>query len=153
MNRITLRTLVLCLSAGFIVTAQESAVRPVSSSLVPTRAQIAQSQKPRVIQIPEKYNKLYKWSVAALVAGNVADVASSWGRPEANPILARNHSNFGGSALAVKSGITGGMLVFQYFMTKKHPETKKSFMWTNFVSAGILGGVAARNQSLGLKRN
>ena len=90
-------------------------------------------------------HKLYRWSVAALVAGNAADVAGSWGRRELNPALGRG--NFGAQQIAIKSGVVAGALVIQHFVVKYKPETERAIVVGNFVAAGVFGGVAVQSWS------
>jgi hypothetical protein len=38
---------------------------------------------------------LYRWSLATVLAANVADVASSWSQQEANPVVSGGGAQFG----------------------------------------------------------
>src|SRR5580658_7190474 len=48
---------------------------------------------------------LYRWSLAAVAAGNAADTFSSWHQLEANPLLASPGSEFDGRSVLVKSAL------------------------------------------------
>ena len=96
---------------------------------------------------PRTPSKLYRWSVVALLAANAADAGTSWGRQELNPMLARSGGTFGWQSAAIKSGLTGGLLLFQHVARRRHPELDRSMAYTNFAAAGALAGVAARNQA------
>lgn len=107
----------------------------------------------RLAQIPDARPKanLYHWSLAALAAANVADVATTWGRPELNPILGGT-ARFGLVSLAAKSALCGGSFLLQRKLIHRNPGLRRTFTWVNFVMAGGLGGVAVHNQSLGAPR-
>lgn len=87
--------------------------------------------------------KLYRWSVAALVAGNSADVASSWGAQEIGP--AYMHGRFGYGNAALKVGFVASGLTFQHFYLKHHPEARRSMTISNFAVGGAMGALAFRN--------
>jgi len=89
--------------------------------------------------------RLYRWSAAALVAGNAADVASTAGRQEGNPALGRG--TFGVSQVVVKAAIVSGSLITQHFILKRHPENAKAVAIANFAMGGAFGGLAVRNAS------
>jgi hypothetical protein len=94
-----------------------------------------------------KASKIYKWSVAALLAGSVADAGSSWGRLEANPALRNENGRFSSRGLVIKSSLVAGVLTAQTFLLRKDPNAMRAAAWTNFVLGGALGGVAAYNLS------
>lgn len=91
---------------------------------------------------PEKSANIWKWSVASLIAANSLDAASSYGLREGNPLLG---TRFNGTSLAIKSGLTAGQIVAQYFVLKRHPEKRRLAAIVNFAVAGGLGVVAAHN--------
>lgn len=92
--------------------------------------------------------RLYYWSAGALIASNVADAASSWGKYEGNPFLRSSTGHFGWGGIAIKSGIVAGTLVGQRFLLKRHPEQAKRSAWMNFMMSGVFTGVAVRNSRL-----
>ena len=91
---------------------------------------------------------LYRWSVATVLAANAADVASSWSSREANPLVAGPTNQFGATSMAIKSGFVGASLLMQHFVLRHRPEAAKRLAWMNFISSGVLGGIAAHNMSL-----
>jgi hypothetical protein len=91
---------------------------------------------------------LYRWSVVSLLAANAADAASSWRSQEANPLVAGPATSFGVTSFAIKSGFVGASLLIQHVMLRHRPDLAKRMAWTNFISSGALGGVAAHNMSL-----
>jgi len=92
--------------------------------------------------------KLYRWSVATVVAANAVDVASSWRHPEANPFLAQPGSRFGLSSVALKAGFAGASLVIERFALRSNPKLYKKLAWLNFAIAGGLGFTARHNFSV-----
>jgi hypothetical protein len=88
---------------------------------------------------------MYRWSVAAVVAANAADVASSWRGREANPLVAGPNAQFGLTSVAIKSGFVGASLLIQHTVLRHRPDLTKRLAWMNFGTAGVLGGVATRN--------
>ena len=91
---------------------------------------------------PSKWWKISSFVLAAAVA---ADVQSSWGRQELNPLLRNGNGRFGVQGFALKSVLVGGTLGAQYFLLKKHPGASKYAMISNFAIAGVLGGAAITN--------
>ena len=95
-----------------------------------------------------KKQKLWKISVAVLGAVTIADVQSSYGRPEINPLLRSPNGSFSSRGISVKSLIVGGSLTAQYFMLKKNPEASGWAAGANFAAAAATGAVVARNHML-----
>ncbi len=88
---------------------------------------------------------LLKASVAALLAGNAADTATSWGHYETNSTLAGSDGRFGARAVGIKIGVTGALLVGEYFIVRKHPEREKFFAIANFAVGAELSRQAIKN--------
>jgi len=97
-----------------------------------------------------KGKKLWMWSLAVLAAGNIADIHSSWGRPEANPLLAGANGRFDGRSAGIKLGIQAPIIGFQLWRIHKTPSPNlyKSYSIANFVVGGAFGGVAIHNYRL-----
>jgi hypothetical protein len=91
---------------------------------------------------------LYRWSIAAALAANVADIASSWSQQEANPVVAGGGTQFGVTSIAIKSGFVATSLVIQHIALRHRPDLYKKLAWLNFGTAGVLGGVAKCNSGL-----
>jgi len=91
---------------------------------------------------------LYRWSIAAAIAGNAADVASSWHQQEANPLVAGGGAQFGVTSIAIKSGFVATSLVIQHIALRHRPDLYRKLAWLNFGTAGVLGGVAKYNMGL-----
>jgi hypothetical protein len=84
-------------------------------------------------------------SVAALVAAHASDVASSYGRQEANPLLRTGSGRFGAGSMGIKMGIVGGVVALQCLALGKAPEAHRNVAITNFAGSGAMGALAARN--------
>ncbi len=107
----------------------------------------------RPAEAATKWKKVWKFSAAVLGAANAADVHSSWGGYEGNPLLRGPDGRFGARGTAIKGGIITGIVVFEYLVTrKKGAEAKekvfKALAITNFALTGVFGGAAARNYQL-----
>jgi hypothetical protein len=87
---------------------------------------------------------LYRWSLVASAGAQGADIASSWGGIEANPVLGRGH-RFGWQAASLKLGIAGGGWLIQRLILRRHPSKYRLAAVVNFGMAGATGAVAARN--------
>lgn len=88
---------------------------------------------------------LLHWSIAALLAGNSLDSASSWGKQETNPLLGQH--TFNSTSATLKFGMVGALIVGEKFYLHSHPEraTVRTVEIVNFTSAALLTGVAVRN--------
>lgn len=87
------------------------------------------------------WDKAFKWSVVANVAGTGADAASSWGGQELNPVLG---PSFGGKALMLKGAVAAGVFGIEWVIVKK-THSKKAVTLMNFAQAGLFGGAAIHN--------
>jgi hypothetical protein len=84
-------------------------------------------------------------SVAFYAGAQVVDAASSRGWVEANPVLGRGQ--FGGRQAGIKAGIGGGMLLTEWMILRRHPETRRFWTWANYAAGAVTVSVAARNWS------
>ena len=91
-----------------------------------------------------RWRAVWRVSQALLVAGNTADITSSWGKDEANPLL-RTGPRFSYGSMAIKLGILTGSLAAQQYLTRNYPDRIPYFASANFAVAGVLGIVAAHN--------
>jgi hypothetical protein len=91
---------------------------------------------------------LYRWSLAAALAGTAADTFSSWSHPEANPLLANPGSNFDARSAVLKSALLGASFLIEYYALRHNPHLYRHFAWLNFTIAGVLGGAVAHNMLL-----
>jgi hypothetical protein len=97
-----------------------------------------------------KGKRLWIYSLAALAAGNIADAHSSWGKLEANPVLAGAHGRFDWRSVGIKIGIEAPLVGFQLWQAHKHPSPGlyKGYAITNFAAGGAFGAVAVHNYRL-----
>jgi hypothetical protein len=96
---------------------------------------------------PSRWHALWRASQALLAASDAADIASSWGKNEANPLL-RSGQRFSYGSLAIKVGALAGGLAAQHYIAHKYPEEKSLMASVNLAAAGVLGAVAARNMQV-----
>ena len=87
-------------------------------------------------------SRSWKISVAAMAAATAADAATSYGRPELNPVLGQQ---FGGRGIAIKAGVLFGTVWAEHRLLRKHPRFAKPFTIFNFAIAGTHGSVAVVN--------
>jgi hypothetical protein len=92
-----------------------------------------------------RWQKVYRWSVAALASGAANDAISSWGKYEANPLLRNTTGRFSGRGLAIKSGITVGSLIGTYLLVRRYPDATRTAAIANFATGALLHGTALRN--------
>ena len=91
---------------------------------------------------------LWRWSVAAVAAGQAADLATSHRGYESNSWL-RNESGelATGRAIGIKGGVTAGSALLQVWALRRWPNSSAARIFTvvNFGIAGLHGGVAVHN--------
>jgi len=88
-------------------------------------------------------DRWYRASLIAVGASQAADVASSWGGYELNPVLGTGR--FGPRQTAIKGALAGGGLAIQYAAVRKYPRYKRIATIVNIALAGVTMGVAVRN--------
>jgi hypothetical protein len=93
---------------------------------------------------------LWRVSMLSLAAASAADMHSSWGKRELNPILRDSAGTFGGQGALIKLALQGGLAGAEYLLTRRHPGSKTFRLLTvvNFGAATGLGAVAARNYQM-----
>lgn len=92
--------------------------------------------------------RIVRWSKAALIAASAADIASSWGKPEANPLLRSTNGTYGARGVSIKLAFVGGAFVAQRFIAKRCHDCAAPLAITNFAAAGLIGSVAVRNSRI-----
>jgi hypothetical protein len=88
---------------------------------------------------------LWKASLVALVAASAVDAHSSWGKLEANAVIAGSDGRFGARSLGMKVGLTGVVLVVQHWVIKKDARAARGLTIANAALAAVHAGVAAHN--------
>lgn len=76
------------------------------------------------------------------LAATSLDMASSWGRPELNPLLRSADGRFGARGLTVKLAVFGGVEVIKWRIARRHGKFARVL---SLAPAGAYGTVAARN--------
>lgn len=94
-----------------------------------------------------KWMSPYRMAQFALVGAAAADIASSWGCAEANPILRSADGRFGGRGFALKAGFTAGSLVATHLLKKKFPKLERPLTFMMGGSSTFLYTTAFRNHS------
>jgi hypothetical protein len=90
---------------------------------------------------------LWRASMVAVVAANVMDAHSSWGKRELNLNLSANNGKFGPQGALAKLGIVGGMFVLESLVLHHKPCSKfyRSLAVINFGWTSVTGVTAIRN--------
>lgn len=80
------------------------------------------------------------------LAATSLDAASSWGRPEMNPLLRSADGRFGGQGLAVKLAVFGGAELVKWTLLR-NPRRRDSRLVRSIsiVPGAVLTGTAVRN--------
>ena len=86
-----------------------------------------------------RWHAVWRVSQVLLAGANSADITSSWGKNEANPIL-RTGQQFGYGSLAIKLGVLAGGLAAQHYLVRKSPEQAR---WLSFANLGATAGLSA----------
>ena len=134
------KLLLIALLGRPLMAQNKSALLPAPTSVAGIAASISPSQDNNSVLHPAQEElkpgrTMYGWSIAAVLGANAADAATSWRAQEANRALAGNGSQFGVASLAIKSGFVGTSMY-------------KRMAWMNFITAGVLGGVASHNMNV-----
>jgi hypothetical protein len=117
---------------------------PASPSPIVERALVPVASYPTAT----RGRTFYRWSLAVLAAAGVADAASSWHRPEANPVVAGSGSTFGMGSVAIKLGLVGSSFVLERVILRHRPDLYRHIAWLNLGIAGAQGAIVAHNVSL-----
>jgi hypothetical protein len=89
--------------------------------------------------------KLWKWSAVALAASSAADVHSSYGMRELNPILRGPDRRFGVSSALMKAGAVGALVLGQKLFLPGRSGRMKGWTAINFSMAATTGAFATHN--------
>jgi hypothetical protein len=93
----------------------------------------------------KRHGKLWRVSAAVLGAVTIADVQSSVGRMEANPLLSSQDGRFSNRGVALKGLVVGGALGAQWLLLRKNPNAAPYAAGINFVAAGLTGAAVVHN--------
>lgn len=92
-----------------------------------------------------RWKRIWQWSCAALIAGQAADIASSYGHFESNPLLRGPDGRFGPRGMAIKVGVTGGVVLTQWLILRRYPKYASVLAGINFGAAAVTTTVAIGN--------
>ena len=92
--------------------------------------------------------RAWKISLAPMIAGQVMDVASSYGMREMNPMLAGPDGRFGAKGASIKLGVAAAVVGVEYLMVRKHPRSAAVLSKMNWASAVLTGSFAAHNYAI-----
>jgi hypothetical protein len=110
----------------------------VRNAAVPAQENAAASR-------PREGKRLWHISLLAIAAAQTADVATSWGKYESNPLLANGRGQFGWKSLAIKP-VTSSWLAVEWLpFMKRHRGLAAA---VNFTVAGLVGWQAWRNAQI-----
>src|SRR5438045_3067913 len=84
-----------------------------------------------------RHTKIWRISAAVLGAVTIADMQSSAGRLEANPLLSSPNGRFGGQGFALKGAGVGAMLGAQWLMLRKNPKAARYAAGANFAVSAL----------------
>ena len=93
----------------------------------------------------KRHGKLWRASAAVLGAVTIADMQSSIGRFEANPLLSSQNGRFSGRGMALKGLVVGGALGVQWLMIRKNPNAAPYAAGINFAAAALTGAAVVHN--------
>lgn len=92
------------------------------------------------------WHRLWRVTQAAMLASTTADVASSYGRRELDPVLGRGR--YGIRQTSLEFGITGIVLAVQEIAVHRKPILAKRLAIVNLVRTGAYTGLAVHNESV-----
>jgi hypothetical protein len=149
MLRVTLLLFAGSLGAAAQSAAETASIGSATQDAVfrtsPDPAWLAEQHRLAASRETPKPSGFWKASLVALVAGSTADIHSSLGRRELNPLLAGSTGRFSARGIAIKSAITGGAIATQWLLVRKHPEVSNYAAIANFGMAGVFAHTASRN--------
>lgn len=123
------------------------------SSYFPTSDKSIEPATP-MLQFPTedeslKSIRLYRLSVAAVIAANAVDSASSWGKYERNGVIAGEGGVFDQRSLLLKAGVLVAVVATQHFLCRGGTgKARKIAAIMNFTTAAAYGAVAMHNYQL-----
>ena len=93
----------------------------------------------------KRHGKLWRVSAAVLGAVTIADMHSSVGRIEANPLLQSSNGRFSNRGIALKGLVVGGALGAQWLLIRKNPNAAPYAAGINFAAAALTGAAVVHN--------
>jgi hypothetical protein len=94
---------------------------------------------------PKRGKRRWLVSIVALVAAGAADVHSSYGGYEANPLLRSANGRLEVRGVAIKFGLLGAVAGVEHLIIRKRPEAANTACVSNLAATAALTAVAVRN--------
>jgi len=119
---------------------------PASDVVAPARLPAASEARKQ-----GRWRKRWWGSVAILAAANLADILSSRGRVETNPLLRNPQGGINiPNSVLVKSSATAGFLLLEALLNKKSPQAglEKPFTFVNTFAATAVAGTVWHNSRI-----
>ena len=95
-----------------------------------------------------RHGKVWRVSAAVLGAMTVADMQSSFGGREANPLLRSANGQFTGRGVAIKGAVVGAAIGAQWLLIRKNPNATGFAAGVNFTAAAVTGAIVVRNHRI-----
>jgi hypothetical protein len=89
-------------------------------------------------------NRIWIASMLAMAAASGFDAETSWGKLEANSLLASRDGTFGAKGVSIKAGAAAAIIIPQ-ILFRKHKDLRVKFAIGNFAGAAVFSGVAIHN--------
>jgi len=96
-----------------------------------------------------RWRKVWKVSLMVLAASSAGDAASSWGGPEANPILANNRGRFAARGVVIKLGVLGAVILIQTHSAKRAPSIAPWLALGNAGTSALFTWATVHNMRVG----
>jgi hypothetical protein len=99
-------------------------------------------------------SRLFRVSQAIYIGANAADIASSRGSWETNPLLRSSDGRFGSRGIAIKGGVLAGILATQWICHRKLGQrVELPFTATNLVHSAVMATVVRNNTRIRANRD
>lgn len=134
----------LALALLFAAPLLQAETKPDAPVLSPELVARLRSEAPPSRDI-HKPNRMWKTSLAVMAAASAADLLTSIGKRELNPVLRGSDGRFGARGAAFKSALTGGAMLGQFLLIRKNPNAAPYAAISNFGMAGVFTSAAIHN--------
>ncbi len=119
----------------------------VLAGLVTSPAAAGTLPKNDFVEQPQAHRSSALWKASLFVlAGSVAaDMATSWHKSEANPLMQSSRGTFDGRSAAIRITLVGSGGILSAIHVHRHPEAAKTAAVFNFMASAVCSGLAAHN--------
>jgi hypothetical protein len=94
------------------------------------------------------HGKIWALSSAILGAVTVADMQSTVGAPESNPLLRSPNGQLATRGIAIKGAVVGVAIGAQWLLIRKSPKAAGYAAGANFAAAAVTGAIVVRNHRI-----